>query len=89
MNRQKAVCSERGSEFEWKPAPSSLGPVSRLRRPKRQVQSRSRRKGFQWHPDLHAGSGKYYAGGDIVAGPRRVCDAIGSESWPPCQSMQD
>jgi Pyruvate/2-oxoacid:ferredoxin oxidoreductase delta subunit len=27
---------------------------------------------------LNAGSGKYYAGGDIIASPRRVCDAIGT-----------
>ncbi len=27
---------------------------------------------------LRAGNGKYYAGGDAVAGPRRVCDAIGA-----------
>ena len=56
---------------------SSLGPVSRLRHPKRQVRWITP-EGIPVAPYLHAGSGKYYAGGDIVAGPRRVCDAIGS-----------
>ena len=28
-------------------------------------------------PYLRIGDGKFFAGGDIVAGPRRICDAIG------------
>ena len=47
-------------------APEEAGPVSITP------------EGIPVAPDLHAGSGKYYAGGDVVAGPRRVCDAIGS-----------
>ena len=35
-------------------------------------------EGISVGPYLNVANGKYFAGGDVIAGPRRVCDAIGS-----------
>jgi NADPH-dependent glutamate synthase beta subunit-like oxidoreductase/Pyruvate/2-oxoacid:ferredoxin oxidoreductase delta subunit len=75
---RKRYVPRAGSEFEVEVSTFIIGTGQSVGVPEEAGPVSITPEGIPVAPDLHAGSGKYYAGGDIIAGPRRVCDAIGS-----------
>jgi formate dehydrogenase (NADP+) beta subunit len=67
-----------GSQFELEVKTLILGTGQAVRVPELHAPISITREGVGVSADLHAGGGKYFAGGDAVPGQRRVCDAIGS-----------
>jgi len=67
-----------GSEFEMKVGTVILGIGQSVYFPDKKGPVAITKDGIAVSPDLHTGKGKYFAGGDMISIPRRVCDAIAS-----------
>jgi NADPH-dependent glutamate synthase beta subunit-like oxidoreductase/Pyruvate/2-oxoacid:ferredoxin oxidoreductase delta subunit len=68
----------KGSEFEVDVGTFIIGTGQAVKVPEEAGPVLIAPEGITVTPYLNAGKGKFYAGGDMVAIPRRVCDAIGS-----------
>ncbi|PKN30686.1 MAG: hypothetical protein CVU64_02100 [Deltaproteobacteria bacterium HGW-Deltaproteobacteria-21] len=68
----------KGSEFEIKVGTLILGVGQTVYVPDKKGPVAIKKEGIAVAPDLHTGKGKYFAGGDMISIPRRVCDAIAS-----------